>query len=407
MATATVTTPSSNNNVTVQNGTDFATGTIPAVRISGTSGGVNFETVALYNDINVILDTSANDGASPNDTITVASASQGLQNFTITTGAGTDAVNINGPVIVAGNLNISTATISVAANVASTGGGNVTLTATNGITFSGAATGVSTTGPITLDSDSDGDGAGTLTIGGSAVLNGPNITLQGADIDVAAGAAVGNAASTNQVTILSSASSRPMSLGGTNNAAVPGINLTSAELARIFTTATGTITFGNTSQTGNITCHSATTATTGGANTVILQSGGGQIVLDNSAGSALNGNGGNISLTAGTGGIVENNGNVFGTADLSTSANVTLNTTGPIGSNTNAINLTVGGQFSATSAAAQYLFTTGAVSLASDNAGANTITLTGGTFNTTGTNAIATTSGLNVLTGATAQYQHV
>src|SRR4029077_8204552 len=111
-------------------------------------------------------------------------------------------------------------------------------------------------------------------------------------------------ATTNQITIRSSVPSRPISLGGTNNGAVAGINLTSAELASIVTTSTGIITIGDSSQTGNITISTATLATTAGAKTIVMQSatGGGQIVLDDGAGStALNGNGGSISLTAGTG----------------------------------------------------------------------------------------------------------
>ena len=54
-----------------------------------------------------------------------------------------------------------------------------------------------------------------------------------------------------------------MSIGGTNNA-VTGINLTDAELAQIYTTASGTVTFGDSSQTGNITFTTATPATTAG-----------------------------------------------------------------------------------------------------------------------------------------------
>ena len=61
-----------------------------------------------------------------------------------------------------------------------------------------------------------------------------------------------------------------MSIGGTNNA-VTGINLTDAELAQIYTTASGTVTFGDSSQTGNITFTTATPATTAGASTVVVQ----------------------------------------------------------------------------------------------------------------------------------------
>ena len=67
------------------------------------------------------------------------------------------------------------------------------------------------------------------------------------------------------VVIQSSVESRPMQIGGTNNAAVAGINLTTAELAQIYTTSTGTVTIGDSLQTGNITFSTATPATTAGA----------------------------------------------------------------------------------------------------------------------------------------------
>ena len=114
------------------------------------------------------------------------------------------------------------------------------------------------------------------------------------------------------VVIRSSQPANQMSLGNSSTP-VDGINLTNAELAQIQTTASGTITFGDSSQTGNITFTTATPATTAGASTVVLQSttGPGQIILDdgNGAGTALDGNGGTISLTAGTGGIVSANAN--------------------------------------------------------------------------------------------------
>ena len=98
-----------------------------------------------------------------------------------------------------------------------------------------------------------------------------------------------------------------MSLGGTNNA-VAGINLTDAELAQIQTTATGTVTIGDSAQTGNITFTTATVATTAGASTLVVQaaSGAGQIILDDDAGTGtgLDGNGGTVTLMPGTGGIV-------------------------------------------------------------------------------------------------------
>ena len=110
---------------------------------------------------------------------------------------------------------------------------------------------------------------------------------------------------TTQVTIQSSLPSRPMSLGGSNDDAVDGINLTSAELAQIVTTPTGTVTIGDPTQTGDITFSGATVATTAGADTTVVQSatGPGTIVLDASTGTALDGNGGTVTLTPGTGSL--------------------------------------------------------------------------------------------------------
>jgi hypothetical protein len=108
------------------------------------------------------------------------------------------------------------------------------------------------------------------------------------------------------VVIRSSLPTRPMSIGGTNNA-VNGINLTDAELAQIYTTAAGTVTFGDSTQTGNITFKTVTVATTARAGTVVVQATGGpgQIILNDQGtdSPALNGNGGTIQLTPGTGGV--------------------------------------------------------------------------------------------------------
>ena len=60
--------------------------------------------------------------------------------------------------------------------------------------------------------------------------------------------------------IRSSVESRPMQIGGSNNAGVAGINLTSAELSQIFTTS-GTLTIGDPAQTGNITFSTLAAAT--------------------------------------------------------------------------------------------------------------------------------------------------
>ncbi len=135
------------------------------------------------------------------------------------------------------------------------------------------------------------------------------------------------------VVVRSSLPNSPMSLGG-GNSDVAGINLTDAELARLLTTASGTVTFGDSGQTGAITFHTARPATTAGAAVVVQQAsaGAGRIVLDDQgAGPALDGNGGNVTLTAGSGGIVAATAN-NGFAEIATTGAVTLNTPGAVGS---------------------------------------------------------------------------
>ncbi|HEY5316077.1 MAG TPA: hypothetical protein VIK18_26350, partial [Pirellulales bacterium] len=109
------------------------------------------------------------------------------------------------------------------------------------------------------------------------------------------------------IVIQSSVQSRPMLVGGTNSSPVAGINLTSAELAQIFTTSSGTVTIGDGQQTGNITFSTATPATTAGASVNVIESstGGGAIILDDDsgAGTGLSDNAGYLSLSPGTGGV--------------------------------------------------------------------------------------------------------
>src|SRR6185312_3672551 len=88
------------------------------------------------------------------------------------------------------------------------------------------------------------------------------ITLQGADLDIGtspAAALVDAAAPGGGVVILSSSPGRPMNIGGAGGA-ISGINLTDSELAGIVTSSSGTITFGDAGQTGDITFTTALAA---------------------------------------------------------------------------------------------------------------------------------------------------
>src|SRR5262249_28632465 len=134
------------------------------------------------------------------------------------------------------------------------------------------------------------------------------------------------------VVIRSSLPDRPILVGDTSSP-VAGINLGSAELADIHTTATGTLTFGDDSQTGDITFRTARPAATAGAAIVVKQApaGPGKVVLDDAgAGSALDANGRSVRLAAGSGGVVAAN-SAAGLFEIATTAPVTLDTSGIAG----------------------------------------------------------------------------
>ncbi len=165
---------------------------------------------------------------------------------------------------------------------------------------------------------------------------------------------------TSTVSFSSSVESRPIHLGGANNATVAGINLTNAELARISTNS-GTVTFGDSDQTGNVTIAAATFAATPVGQVMISQSatGPGAIVFDDGNGSApaFVGNGGYLSLTAGIGGITSASAR-NDTADIANVYSAGLSTNGSVGTPTNPIQfadnngnapaVSVGSQYGAT-----------------------------------------------------------
>lgn len=83
-------------------------------RISGTSDGVAFESLTFFHIADVTIDTAANDGGSPNDSVTIDSfglVASGLMSFTVTTGVGDDLLDASstttGVTLDAGNGNDS------------------------------------------------------------------------------------------------------------------------------------------------------------------------------------------------------------------------------------------------------------------------------------------------------------
>ncbi len=208
---------------------------------------------------------------------------------------------------------------------------------------------------------------------------------------------------TGAVTIQSSIPSRPMQFGGSNNAAVAGVTLTSAELARIATAQGGLLTLGDAGQTGDITFTTAIPASTVGANLTVQQeiNGGGKIALDTAsgAGTALDGHGGALTLIAGTGGIVDAGGITQFVVDVS-AIMCTLNSGGTIGTASVPLQLAVTSLSTDTSVvnANQYLYALGIVTLIPGGitAGTGYVTFSNGTFSLGGDNCIDDNTKLTV-----------
>jgi len=219
------------------------------------------------------------------------------------------AINFNGttafsaPAFLTANAN-GTLTVATSASVSS--GNSVTLQATGALTMGSFASVNGTNVTLAADTLANGNGdngVGILTLNASASVMATNITLRGADIDILSGATVGSG-STTALKIQSSVVSRPMSIGGTNNA-VAGINLTDSELVALTTSAVvGSITFGDPTQTGDIRFETAIPATAFGAGVQVTQAAGGAgaIHLD-TGGIALDNINGPVTLGPGTGGI--------------------------------------------------------------------------------------------------------
>jgi autotransporter-associated beta strand protein len=286
-----------------------------------------------------------------------------------------------------------TATLTGLSNsqaLACDGSGNLYVTNWNNDTVSKFSPGSTT--PTAALNGLNGPSALAFDAGGNLfVVNGGDNT-------------VSNFAAAGGVVIGSSLPTRPMSLGGTSSA-VAGINLTDAELAQIRTTSSGTVTIGDSSQTGNITMTTATIATTAGASTVVVQAPGGpgRIILDDAAGAgtAFNGNDGRVTLSAGTGGIQALSA-PNAVAEVGNATSLTLNSSGGMGTNQPlqlvAADLTTDSSINNSDQFFSALSTLTATSL---NAGDGTIHLLGGTVLLGSAGAIHASSAVTVASGAT------
>jgi sugar lactone lactonase YvrE len=193
--------------------------------------------------------------------------------------------------------------------VANAGNGTVSLFAPGSTTPSRTLTGLNFPRALAFDAH------GTLFV---ANLNGETVSVFTHVLSPVAGGVVIRTAQPDQ----------PISVGAASGT---GVNLSNAELAQIFTTAGGTITFGDPAQTGNIIFADATPTTTPGTNVVANQAatGPGAIVLDSSTGTGLSAGNGNVQLSAGQGGIVATGDDI--NPSIASSGQVSLDSNGGVG----------------------------------------------------------------------------
>jgi hypothetical protein len=269
---------------------------IPAIRVSGTSGGGAFETIAVFNTPLLTIDTVAggSDGA---DTVTLNTVTGGLAtvgSLKVDTGAGADAINVNGvadftagtveldagtggsitdpapatPGIITTTLTATAGTgITLGTNVnslaASATAGNVTITEANAIDL--GATTVSGTLTVTANGAITDSGplliTGTTTLAAGAANNitldeatnnfstvvvntANNVTLNDAGaIDLGAMTVAGNLIVTANGAITDSG---PLSVAGTTTlTAGAANNITLDQLANNFVGAVSVITANN------------------------------------------------------------------------------------------------------------------------------------------------------------------
>lgn len=121
MAEVVISLPGAADELLVSAGTDYLSGgTQDALRVSGTSAGVAIESVALWDNAVVRIDTTASDG---NDLITISGAANLHDNgdLLISTGSGADQILVTGPVLLGGRLELQSAEILLDTDSISTG----------------------------------------------------------------------------------------------------------------------------------------------------------------------------------------------------------------------------------------------------------------------------------------------
>ncbi len=268
MATATITFPNANDIVNVADGFDYLSGgTNPALDVTGTSGGIAFESVAVWNDTNVVIDTTTVPGM---DAITIANANNtnGITNFTVTEPIGNGGtIAVNGPATFPGTVSLTAANVnSTAAGTITTGTGlMVTISGTTS-TLAGTIGGVGGlteqgTGTLTLSAGNGYSGStsvmgGTLADGiANALPTGTALTVGAAGIFDLAGFAQQVASITGPGEITDSGTAATFTV---NTAAADPYNGTLTGSLNLSVTGTNTLTLDVANS------YSGTTSVTGG-----------------------------------------------------------------------------------------------------------------------------------------------
>ncbi len=433
MATATISFPNANDIVDIANGFAFTNPFPPALIISGTSGGVAFETVAAFNNINLVIDTGPPASPAGNDTITITSGNNahGNTNVSINTGAtGTDSLTINGPITVAGTLSLvvngpitEAAGGAVGANLLTTSsvGGTSLNNAGNVIPTFNAAN--NTSGDISL---LNGFG-NTMSIAGINQSGGGNVTVN-AFFGITTTAAISTTADGNitlattagavtidgavaaggagDVTLLAMGGMVDVNINANVSSTTGDITATAARA--VFIGAGSVTTAGNVTLTGQtsivsqvgagiISANLLTTSSVGGTNL-----GGATVAAFNATNTVAGGLGfGNTAATLTITGISQSGG---GLVDVNNTGGIS--TTGAITSSAGNINLTATGAVSimaaiTASAGNVNLTTTGAISESGAGAisGALLTTSSGGGTTLNGANTVTTFNAANTTSG--------
>ncbi len=272
MTTVTVSPGGAADVLTVANGFDFFNGGgTNALRVSGTTGGVTIETAALYNNTNVIVDTSGVDG---NDTVNISNAANtsGTTNFTVTTGTGTDVTNLNGDVAFAGGIVTLNDAVAIGASVNVTGttvnfndtiNGAHALTVTGNGVFNGLVGGSTSLASLNVTGTSTINTTGISTTGtqtySGAVTLGANLNLDANGNLVSFGSTVRSDGTNRSLTISNNSHA---SFGGVVGGGGAGTELSSLSVAGTSAiNTTGITTTGTQTYTGAAVIGSDTTLT--------------------------------------------------------------------------------------------------------------------------------------------------